>query len=53
MSNYFKRVLREEGTRFESETLQPMSDMKGVRLHFAASISWHYKGELQFYTGRA
>ena len=46
---YSKRVLREEGTRYESENLQAMPDMKGVKFHFAASISWHHKGELQFY----
>lgn len=44
-----QRVLREEGTRYESENLQPIPDMKGVKLHVAASISWHHKGALQFY----
>ncbi len=34
-----ERVLREEGTRYESENLQKMPDMKGVKLHVAASIS--------------
>ena len=29
--------------------MQPMPDMKGVKLHVAASVSWHHKGELQFY----
>lgn len=26
-----------------------MPKMKGVKLHVAASVSWHHKGELQFY----
>jgi hypothetical protein len=29
--------------------MQVMSDMKGVKLHFAVSISWHHKSSLQFY----
>lgn len=29
--------------------MQPIPDMKGVKLHVAASISWHHKGALQFY----
>ena len=44
-----ERVLREEGTRYESKNLQTMPEMKGVKLHVAASISWHHKGALQFY----
>lgn len=46
---FSKRILREEGTRFEAKNMQPMPDMKGVKLHFAASIPWHHKGALQFY----
>ena len=46
---YQERVLREEGTRYESENMQKMPDMKGVKLHLAASISWHHKGPLTFY----
>lgn len=44
-----EHILREEGTRYEAENMQPMPDMKGVKFHFAASISWHHKGKLQFY----
>ena len=44
-----ERTLREEGTRYEQENMQTMSDMKEVKLHVAASISWHHKGALQFY----
>ena len=29
--------------------MQQMPDMKGVKLHVAATISWHHKGALQFY----
>lgn len=46
---YSKRILREEGTRYESENLQSMPDMKGVKLHFGASISWWHKSSLEFY----
>jgi hypothetical protein len=35
---FSKRVLREESTRFEPENMQIMSDMKEVKLHFAASV---------------
>jgi uncharacterized protein YaiI (UPF0178 family) len=35
---YSKRILREEGTRYESENMQSMLDMKEVKLHFAASM---------------
>jgi hypothetical protein len=44
-----KRVLREEGTRYESENMQTMPSMKEVKSHIAVSISWHHKGVLQFY----
>ena len=46
---YSKRVLREEGTRYEPENMQSMPYMKGVKLHFAASVSWHHKSPLIFY----
>jgi hypothetical protein len=46
---YEERVLREEGTRYEPENLQTMPEMKEVKLHVTASISWHHKGALQFY----
>ena len=44
-----ERVLREEGTRYEPKNTQTMSIMKEVKLHVAASVSWHHKGALQFY----
>lgn len=44
-----ERVFREENTRYESVNMQTMPEMKGVKLHIAASISWHHKGDLQFY----
>ena len=44
-----ERVLREKSTRYETKNLQTMFDMKKIKLHVAASISWHYKGTLQFY----
>lgn len=46
---YSKFVLREEGTWYESENLPRMPDMKGVQLHFVASILWHHKSSLLFY----
>lgn len=42
-------MLIQTGTRYEPENMQQMPDMKGVKLHVAASISWHHKGALQFY----
>lgn len=44
-----ERILREEDTRYEPENMQSLPDMKGVKLHIAASISWHHKGSSQFY----
>jgi uncharacterized protein YaiI (UPF0178 family) len=35
---YSKRILREQGTRYESENMQSMLDMKKVKLHFAAFV---------------
>lgn len=49
---YSKRVLREKDTRYEPQNLQSMPDMKGVKLHFAISISWHHKGPLLFYNDK-
>jgi hypothetical protein len=46
---YSKRILREEDTRYESENMQSMSDMKKIKLHFAASVFWHHKSFLIFY----
>ena len=42
-------ILREEGTRLQSENMQEMKETVGVRYHIAASVSWHHKGLLQFY----
>lgn len=39
----------ETGIKYKFENMQLMSDMKGVKLHVAASISWHHKSALQFY----
>jgi hypothetical protein len=36
---FSKRVLREEGTRYEAANMQAMPQMKGMKLHFGASIS--------------
>jgi hypothetical protein len=47
--SYSKKILREEGTRYEARHMQSMPNMKGVKLHFAASISWHHKSPLLFY----
>ena len=44
-----QNVLREEGTRLNTENMQEMPDMKGNKLHMAASINWHVKGPLKFY----
>lgn len=42
-------ILREEGTRLQSENMQEMKETVGVRYHIAASVSWHHKSPLQFY----
>ncbi len=34
-----RRILREEGTRYETENMQTLPNMKRVKLHIAASIS--------------
>jgi hypothetical protein len=46
---YSKRVLREQNTRYESQNMQIMLNMKKVKLHFEISIFWHHKSSLQFY----
>jgi hypothetical protein len=46
---YSKRILREEDTRYESQNMQSMFEMKEIKLHFAASVSWHHKSLLIFY----
>ena len=45
---YNQFILREEGTRYEPENMQSMPDIKGVKLHVAASISWHHKGAFAY-----
>jgi hypothetical protein len=47
--SYSKRVLREKSTRYETQNMQIMIDMKKMKLHFEASIFWHHKSSLQFY----
>ena len=42
-------ILREEGTRLNPDNMQEMPDTQGIKLHMAASISWHKKGPLIFY----
>ena len=44
-----RRILREPGTRYNDENLQETPDFQGVKLHLATSVSWHHKGELQWY----
>jgi hypothetical protein len=46
---YSKRILREQDTRYESENMQSMLDMKEVKLHFAAFVFSHHKSFLIFY----
>jgi hypothetical protein len=46
---FAKRVLREQSTRYEAANMQVMSQMKEIKLHFEASISWHHKSSLIFY----
>jgi hypothetical protein len=46
---FAKRVLREQSTRYEAANMQVMSQIKEVKLHFEASISWHHKSSLIFY----
>jgi hypothetical protein len=47
---YSKRVLHEEVTQYEASNMQIMSDLKDVKLYFVASIFWHHKSPLQFYS---
>lgn len=42
-------ILREEGTRLEPKNMQMEHFATANRLHLAATISWHHKGNLQFY----
>ncbi len=43
-------ILREEGTRYNTENIQQRPEKKGVRLHIAAWINWHAKADkIEFY----
>ena len=41
---YNQFILRKKDIKYESENMQSMPDMKDVKLHVAAFISWHHKG---------
>jgi hypothetical protein len=44
------RILREQGTRYDTENIQERPEKQGVRLHIAAWINWYEKAEkLEFY----
>ena len=42
-------VLREEGTRYDSENVTEIPPLQGVVLHMSAFVSYWYKGDLTFY----
>jgi hypothetical protein len=43
-------ILREKGTRYDSENIQQRGEKKGIKLHIAAWVNWHSKSEkLEFY----
>lgn len=43
-------ILREEGTRTDTENIQERGEKTGVKLHIAAWVNWHEKAEkLEFY----
>jgi transposase len=43
-------ILREEGTRYEPESIQELPEKKGTKLHIATWINWQQKAErLEFY----
>ena len=43
-------ILREQGTRYNTENIQERPEKEGVRLHVAAWINWHEKADkLEFY----
>jgi hypothetical protein len=42
-------ILREKGTRYESQNIEKSSDLKSVIFHVAAFVFWHHKDPLQFY----
>ena len=47
-----QRVLREIGTRIDADNMQIRPELSGVRVHFSASCSWHYKSDLTFYNNK-
>jgi hypothetical protein len=42
-------ILREEGTRYNTENVQIRGEKKGIKLHIAGWVNWYAKGELEFY----
>ena len=43
-------ILREQGTRYDTENIQERGEKTGVELHIAAWVTWHSKAErLEFY----
>ena len=44
-----EHILREKGTRYDPENLQEMPDFQGIKLHIAASVSYHHKSDLVLY----
>lgn len=49
-SNSQGYILREQGTRYDTENIQERGEKKGVRLHIAGWINWYRKAEkLEFY----
>jgi hypothetical protein len=43
-------ILREQGSRYNTENIQERPELSGVRLHVAAWCNWHTKAEkLEFY----
>ena len=43
-------ILREEGTRYDTENIQQIPELEGVKLYIAGYVNWHYKCEnLEFY----
>lgn len=45
-------ILRPQGTRYKPQNIQQRGEKKGVRLHVAAWVNWHGKGDLQFYNDK-
>lgn len=43
-------ILREQGTREDSENIQERGELRGCRVHVAGWVNWHFKCEkLEFY----